>query len=159
MHILIATDADWIVDEVTAALGGPDTNFTVVREGRAVAKVVGEREPDLVVTDLQVGTMGGMAITMSLRLDESAGTLPHVPVVMLLDRTADVYLAQRCDAEAWLVKPLDALRLQRAAQAATSGGTYHEGVPAEPVVDEVVDEAVDGTEIGDPAEEEPANAG
>lgn len=149
MHIVIATDADWIVDEVTAALGGPDTAFTVVRDGRAVAKVVGAREPDLVVTDLQVGTMGGMAITMSLRLDESAGALPHVPVLMLLDRAADIYLAQRSDAEAWLVKPLDALRLQRAALAAMAGETYHEGVPVGPVVPGIVE----------PAEEEPANAG
>ena len=36
VHILLATDADWIVDEVTAALGGPDTSFTVCREGRLV---------------------------------------------------------------------------------------------------------------------------
>lgn len=150
MHIVIATDADWIVDEVTAALGGPETSFTVVREGRAVAKVVGERQPDLVIADLQVGTMGGMAITMSLRLDESAGTLAHVPVVMLLDRTADVYLAQRSDAEAWLVKPLDALRLQRAARAAMAGETFHEGVPVPPA---------EPLEIVEPAEEEPANAG
>ena len=90
--------------------------------------------------------MGGMAITMSLRLDESAGTLPHVPVVMLLDRAADVYLAQRSDAEAWLVKPLDALRLQRAARAAIAGETFHEGVPVVPVNVQ-------------PAEEEPATAG
>ena len=162
MHIVIATDADWIVDEVTAALGGPDTSFTVVREGRAVAKVVAEREPDLVVTDLQVGTMGGMAITMSLHLDESAGALPHVPIVMLLDRSADVYLAQRSDAEAWLIKPLDALRLQRAAQAAIAGKRYHEGVPAapvEPTADAAVDEVTEGSGNVEPAEEEPANAG
>jgi DNA-binding response OmpR family regulator len=143
VHIVIATDADWIVDEVTAALGGPETSFTVVREGRAVSKIVAERSPDLVITDLQVGTMGGMAITLALHLDESAGVVPHVPVVMLLDRVADVYLAQRSDAEAWLVKPLDALRLQRAARAAMAGETYHEGVPV----------------IASPAEEEPANAG
>lgn len=152
MHILLATDADWIVDEVTAALGGPDTSFTVVREGRLVAGLVGERRPDLVITDLQVGTMGGMAITMSLRLDASAGTLPHVPVVMLLDRVADVYLAQRSDAEAWLVKPLDALRLQRAVRAAVAGERYTEGV-ASPEPTPVADENVES------AEEEPANAG
>ena len=152
MHILLATDADWIVDEVTAALGGPDTSFTVVREGRLVAGLVGERRPDLVITDLQVGTMGGMAITMSLRLDASAGTLPHVPVVMLLDRVADVYLAQRSDAEAWLVKPLDALRLQRAVRAAVAGERYTEGVVS-PEPTPVADENVES------AEEEPANAG
>lgn len=156
MHILIATDADWIVDEVTAAIGGPETSFTVVREGRAVAKVVAERDPDLVVTDLQVGTMGGMAITMSLHLDESAGALPHVPVVMLLDRAADVYLAQRSEAESWLIKPLDALRLQRAVRATLAGELFREGLPAptEPAAATAGD-----AEIVDSAEEEPANAG
>jgi CheY-like chemotaxis protein len=164
VHILLATDADWIVDEVSAALGGPDTRFTVVREGRAVSKVVAEREPDVVVADLQVGTMGGMAITMALRLDESAGVLPHVPVVMLLDRTADVYLAQRSDAEAWLVKPLDALRLGRAVRAAMAGESYTEGVPTpvtehDPAVGEGDDGESDDDESVGSAEEEPANAG
>lgn len=145
MHILLATDADWIVEEVTAALGGPDTSFTVCRQGHVVSKTVAERSPDLVITDLQVGAMGGMAITMALHHDESAGVLPHVPVLMLLDRTADVYLAQRSQAEAWLIKPLDALRLQRAAAAAIAGETYMEGVPV--AEEEVV------------PEEESANAG
>lgn len=118
MLILIATDADWIVDEVTAALGGPTTTFVVVREGRLVADVVGEREPDLVITDLQVGTMGGMAITMALRLDATAGRLPDLPIVMLLDRAADEYLARRSGADTWIVKPLDPLGLQRAVRGA-----------------------------------------
>jgi DNA-binding response OmpR family regulator len=129
VHILLATDADWIVDEVTAALGGPDTSFTVSREGRLVSKLVGERTPDLVVLDLQVGSMGGMAIAMALRLDESGGLLPHVKVLMLLDRVADVYLAQRSGAEGWLIKPLDALRLKRATLAVTNGEVFQEGVP------------------------------
>jgi two-component system nitrate/nitrite response regulator NarL len=129
VHILLATDADWIVDEVTAALGGPDTSFTVCNEGRLVSKLVGERTPDLAVLDLQVGSMGGMAIAMALRLDESGGMLPHVRVLMLLDRVADVYLAQRSGAEGWLIKPLDALRLKRAALAVTNGEIVQEGVP------------------------------
>jgi DNA-binding response OmpR family regulator len=163
VHILLATDADWIVDEVTAALGGPDTSFTVCRSGYVVSKTVADRNPDLVITDLQVGSMGGMAITMALRLDESAGVLPHVPVVMLLDRSADVYLAQRSQAEAWLIKPLDALRLRRAADAAIEGHPYQEGVPIPPVADADADlepEADDQTpEDRSTAEEEPASAG
>lgn len=164
MHVLLATDADWIVDEVTAALGGPDTSFTVCRDGHAVAKVVAEREPDVVITDLQVGSMGGMAITMALRLDESSGTVPHMPVVMLLDRTADVYLAKRSEAESWLIKPLDALRLRRAVDAAIAGEGYTEGVPApvtEPDADEELagDDTSDDADAADSAEEEPVNAG
>ena len=132
MHVLLATDANWIVDEVTAALGGPDTSFTVCRDGRVVADVVDERVPDLAVLDLQVGSMGGMAIAMALRLDESADTLPHVNILMLLDRAADVYLAQRSGAEGWLIKPLDAMRVKRAALAVAKGQPYQEGVPVAP---------------------------
>jgi DNA-binding response OmpR family regulator len=168
VHILLATDADWIVDEVTAVLGGPHTSFTVCRDGRVVAGQIDRRPPDVAIFDLQVGSMGGMAITMSLRLDESAGTLPHVPVVMLLDRQADVFLAQRSGAEGWLVKPIDALRLQRAVVAVVEGGTYTEGVPAAtPDPADVADSQTDVAE-GDIAtespghgssEEEPATAG
>ena len=133
MHVLLATDANWIVDEVTAALSAPDTSFTVCREGRVVADVVEQRVPDLAVLDLQVGSMGGMAIAMALRLDETAGTLPHVNILMLLDRAADVYLAQRSGAEGWLIKPLDAMRLKRAAVVVAKGETYQEGVPVTPL--------------------------
>ena len=70
------------------------------------------RTPDLVVLDLQIGSMGGMAVTMALRLDESSAQLPHVPVLMLLDREADIHLAKRCAADGYLVKPLDPLSLE-----------------------------------------------
>jgi DNA-binding response OmpR family regulator len=117
VHILVATDARYVTDDVVAALGGPDTSFTVVRDGRLVAELVEQRMPDLAVLDLQIGSMGGMAATMSLRLDESAGRFARVPVLMLLDRHADVHLAKRCDADGWLVKPLNALVIKRAAKA------------------------------------------
>ncbi|HEY0520441.1 MAG TPA: response regulator [Ilumatobacteraceae bacterium] len=120
MHILVGTDADYVLNDVTAALGGPDVSFTVCRNGRDVAGVVAERTPDLVVLDLQIGSMGGMATTMSLRLDESAGRLPHVKVLMLLDRRADVHLAKRCAADGYLVKPFNPLTLKRAARAILS---------------------------------------
>ena len=165
MHILLATDADWIVDEVTAALGGPDTTFTVCREGRVVAEVVADRVPDLAILDLQVGSMGGMAITMDLRLDESSGRGPHVPVIMLLDREADLFLAQRSGADGWLVKPLDALRLRRAMMAVSQGESFFEGiaVPATAAAHDSDDEGADGdgdeTEVDASSEEEPATGG
>ena len=131
MHILIATDANWLVDDIVAALGTDDTTFTVCRDGRAVAGQVAAMTPDLCILDLQVGSMGGMAVTMSLRLDESAGALPRVPILMLLDRRADLHLARRSAADGWLIKPIDSLRLQRAAHAVATGGTYTEGLDAE----------------------------
>ena len=152
MHVLLATDADWIVEEVTAALGGPNTSFTVCREGRMVASLVADRDPDVVIADLQIGSMGGMAVCMALRLDESAGALEHVPVIMLLDRVADVYLAKRSEAEGWLVKPLDALRLRRAVDAVMDGGSWTEGVPDDDAAaDDAAADAVNGEQADDEA--------
>jgi DNA-binding response OmpR family regulator len=150
VHVILATDADWLVDDVVAALGGPETTFTHCRDGRSVVGVVKARTPDLVILDLQSGTMGGVAVTMDLRLDESGGTLPHVAILMLLDRAADIHMARRSGADGWLIKPLDPLRLRRASKAIAGGGCFAEGLPT---VDEPVSET---TEV---PEAEPATAG
>ena len=77
MHILVATDAEWLVDDVMAALGDGYTSFTVCSEGRVgLPGRAPTRPPDLAVFDLQIGSMGGMAVTMALRLDESLGCCP-----------------------------------------------------------------------------------
>jgi CheY-like chemotaxis protein len=114
VHILVATDAAYVLEDITAAFAGPDASFTVCKNGRDVTRVVKERTPDIAILDLQSGSMGGMAVTMQLRLDESADLLPYVPVLMLLDRRADVHLAKRSAADGWVVKPLDPMMLQRA---------------------------------------------
>ena len=164
MQILIATDADWIVDEITSALGDDGVTFIVCRDGRVVADQVDEHEPDLAVLDLQIGSMGGMAVTMSLRLDESAGTLPARAGADAARPARRLHLARRSGAEGWLIKPLDALRLKRAATALIAGGTYTEGAaragrrPSRADADaEVATTRDDAT--SELAEEEPATAG
>ncbi len=124
--VLVATDADRVLDEVDAALAEEDTTVLRVRSGEAVAPAVQEHSPDLVVLDLQIGNMGGIAACLDLRHEEGMGRLPAVPVLMLLDRSADVHLARRSGADGWLIKPLDAFRLGRAAEAILAGGSFVE---------------------------------
>ena len=139
MHILIATDAQWVLNEIQAVFGSSSTTIQVVTNGRLVSPAVAERTPDIAILDMQVGSMGGMAITMDLRLDYSSGALPNVPILMLLDLEADVHMARRSGANGWIIKPLDALRLRKAVNAIAAGGCYAEGVPVpEAIVDEVV---------------------
>jgi len=126
--VLLATDADWIHEEVDAALAGDDIEVLRVREGTDVLPAVHELSPDLVVLDLQIGNMGGMAACMNLRLDESVDRLPHVQVLMLLDRDVDAFLANRADADGWIVKPIDSFRLRKAATALLGGERYEEGM-------------------------------
>jgi DNA-binding NarL/FixJ family response regulator len=125
--VLLVTDADWIRDEVDAALGAFHTIHRA-RAGSAVLAAVREVEPDLVLLDLQIGKMGGIACCLDLRLEQRAGRIPLQRIVLLLDRQADLFLAQRAEADGWLVKPIDSLRLRDAADTVLGGGTVHEGV-------------------------------
>jgi DNA-binding response OmpR family regulator len=125
--ILLVSDSEAVRSEVKAAVGDSSTTFRELTRGSAVRPAVQERKPDLAIIDLQVGKMGGMATCLDLRLEESAGRLPHVPVLMLLDRRADVFLARRSEAEGWIVKPLDPMRLGRAVRTVLGGGTYEDG--------------------------------
>jgi CheY-like chemotaxis protein len=127
--ILVASDAPSVRSEVLAVVDDPDdpdNEVTQVASGPELIKSVVEDPPDLVVVDMQMANMGGMAVCLHLRLEESYGALPHIPVLMLLDRRADVFLAKRSGAEGWVVKPLDPIRLRRATTALLSGDIYHD---------------------------------
>ena len=123
----------------------------MVTNGRLVAPAVAERTPDIAILDMQVGSMGGMAITMDLRLDNSSGALPNVPILMLLDREADVHMARRSGANGWIIKPLDALRLRKAVNTVVAGGCYAEGIPVPEAILEEATASVD--EVAEPAAE------
>ena len=76
-----------MVNDVNAALGGPDVSFTVCRNGRAVTEAVARPHiPTSPCSTCRSARWAAMAVTMGLRLDESSGLLPHVQVLMLLDR-------------------------------------------------------------------------
>jgi DNA-binding response OmpR family regulator len=124
--ILVASDAPSVRAEVAATAQSPDIAVEQARSGPEVIEAVAESLPDLVVVDLQMGNMGGMAVCLELRLEASYGKLDHVPVLMLLDRRPDVFLARRSGAEGWLIKPLDPIRLRRAVTTLLEGGTYYD---------------------------------
>ena len=134
VDILIASDADWVVEELRAGVEGPGDEIRAVTSGLAVADAIRQRTPDVVVLDLQIGNMGGMATCVDLRLEAQAGRLPAVPVLMLLDRRPDVFLARRSGADGWLLKPIDPLRARRAVHALLAGERFEDPTGAPPEV-------------------------
>ena len=102
--VVVAADGKWIRDQVRTALASSATEVFEVTRGQDVRVAVAEHAPDLVVLDMQIGNMGGVAVAIDLRLEESGGRL---------DREADRFLAKRAAADAELVKPLDAGTLRR----------------------------------------------
>ena len=114
--ILVAADAKWVRDQVRAAFTGPDQRVVEVTRGQDVRASFAEVEPDLVILDLQIGNMGGVAVAIDLRLEESGGRLDRATILLLLDREADEFIARRADVDLMLVKPVDAGVLRRAAK-------------------------------------------
>jgi CheY-like chemotaxis protein len=113
--ILVAADAQWVRDQVRSAFVGPGQEVVEVTRGQDVRDKFAEVDPDLVVLDLQIGNMGGVAVAIDLRLEESGGRLPRARILLLLDRRDDAFIARRADVDLTLVKPVDAGILRRAA--------------------------------------------
>ena len=111
--IVVAADAQWVRDLVKSACTAKDQRVIEVTRGQEVRGVVGSESPDLVVLDMQIGNMGGLAVAIDLRLEGSAGRIPDTSILLLLDREADRFLAKRVDADAELVKPVDPGTLRR----------------------------------------------
>lgn len=126
--VLLATDADWIFDEVDAALADAETLVYRVHAGVDVLQAIDQVRPDLVILDQQIGNMGGMATCMAIRNAEGIDRIPITAVLMLLDRGHDAFLARRHDADGYLVKPVDAFRLRRAASVLLAGDSYFEPI-------------------------------
>lgn len=114
MKILLVTDTPWARNEATAALSELGTEVHHHDDPRTVTAIASDLQPDVVIVDLQVGSMGGMAVVRAIRDAEFAGTLAPTTVVLLLDRNADQFLARRSAADGWVVKPFTPQQLRAA---------------------------------------------
>lgn len=126
--MLLATDSDAVYNEVDAALASDETTVWRVRAGADVIPVILAKNPDLVILDLQIGNMGGVATCIAIRQEEGFDRLDERPVGLLLDRKADAFLATESGADGWLVKPLDPLRLRRLMSELLAGNGIFEGL-------------------------------
>jgi DNA-binding response OmpR family regulator len=113
-HLLLVADDIWVKNDVAAAVTDPGTTLEASDEPEAAAELLGSRHFDAAIVDMQVKNMGGMAITRLLQDAIAGGDAAHTPIVLLLDRQADVFLAKRAGADAYLVKPFTSQQLRAA---------------------------------------------
>lgn len=109
---LVIADANWVVNDVLATLPQTGWQVEVLDDPSRSAEVVSETGPEAVIIDFQVRSMGGMAIVRHLRASIDPEEMPRL--VLLLDREADVFLARRAGADAWVLKPFAAQMLRDA---------------------------------------------
>jgi DNA-binding response OmpR family regulator len=125
-RVLVASDLPTTRLDLRATLEGPEIEIIEAASGPEAVTRSRDEDVDLAILDLQIGSMGAMAICLELRHEESYGAAFHVPVLMLLDRRPDVFLARRSGAEGFLVKPIEPSRLRRAVRALLDGGTFED---------------------------------
>jgi DNA-binding response OmpR family regulator len=113
-RVLLVSDSEWVKNDVKAALTLGEWDLEEVDDSRRASARAGEIKADVVVVDLQVGSMGGMAVIRDIRAATDEETRPRT--VLLLDRTADRFLARRALADAAVLKPFTAHELRAALQ-------------------------------------------
>ncbi len=119
--VLVVTDEPWVRNEVHATLTAPDVVLVDHEDSASAAATAVAEDVDALIVDLQVGSMGGMAVTRKVRERTGSEESQGLPVVMLLDRSADGFLARRAGAAAWLTKPFTSHELAAALDTALNG--------------------------------------
>jgi DNA-binding response OmpR family regulator len=109
--VLLVADSEWVVNDVRGALGFGAWELSVLDDPREAVTRVEETSPDTVLVDLQVASMGGMAVVRDIRAVLDPEERPRL--VLMLDREADEFLARRAGADAWVVKPFSTHQLRQ----------------------------------------------
>ena len=119
---LVVSDGAWVTNEVRSALSVGSWQIEELSDPRAIVDRLDHSRVDAVIVDMQVGSKGGMAVIRSIRQATDAISRPRT--VLLLDRSADEFLARRAGADAAVLKPINASELRQAlgmTQTATTG--------------------------------------
>ena len=118
-NVLLVADAEWVRNDIEAAITDPTTSVTVLEDPARAATVAARTRFDLIVVDMQVKSMGGMAIIRLLRDAMATQEMEPAPIVLLLDRAVDSFLAKRAGASAHLIKPISAQAFRSTVDALT----------------------------------------
>jgi len=113
MQLLLVADSLWVRNDVAASL--PSSEWSIHHaDPHVVVEAAVNHPPTAVVVDMQIANMGGMAVIRRLREAMSMGELPNAPLILLLDRAADRFIARRAGADRSVLKPFTAQDMRKA---------------------------------------------
>ena len=110
--MLLIADAEWVRNDVSAAISDPSTTLTVTDDPAEGLRAAEDRSFDIIAVDMQIGSTGGMATVRLFKSAMFADEIDVTPVVLLLDRNADVFLSTRAGADGYLIKPFTSQELR-----------------------------------------------
>jgi len=110
--LLVLADKDpYELAVLRSGLASPEREIVEVRDGPNVVTLAHARGPDVVVVAASIGQMGGFAVSYELKTMADEGKIKDPKVIVLLERSADAWLANWSRCDAWRVKPVDPAEL------------------------------------------------
>lgn len=108
--IIIVDDNRVQLQLLQRMLGGKDFAVVTTESGQEATKRIPEEKPDLIITDLYMPGMDGMALIREIKSDESTR---HIPVIVLTaeDEVQSEIEIFDAGADDYLTKPVNAKRL------------------------------------------------
>lgn len=103
MRVLVVSRDRAVLDDARFGFPAYATVRTAADATEAEA-LLGDFKPDVVVVDLQTGNAGGYALAQVMG---QTSAVQDVPVLMLLDREQDMWLARQAGATRVRTKPID----------------------------------------------------
>ena len=120
--VLLVADLPWVADSVRAALDGTGHDLSVTADPAGAAALTLAEGVEVVLVDLQIGSMGGMAVARAIRAAVAAAGATPPAVALLLDREADAFLAGRAGVDGWIRKPFGGFALRNLVERLAAGG-------------------------------------
>ena len=109
IRVLVVSDDPQIVEEARFAFPG-DVAVRFALDSREAKSQLADGSCDVVVVDLQTGSAGGYDLRKDMQY---SGSATSIPLLLLLEREQDAWLAAQSGASAYKVKPLEAGELAR----------------------------------------------
>jgi DNA-binding response OmpR family regulator len=103
-HIVVVVSTDPLIREETSFGFPVDVEVLIAEDSRHALAMMRERPPDAVIVDIQTGNAGGFSLARDM---DQVADLRAVPILMLLERSQDTWLARQAGAEDYRVKPIE----------------------------------------------------
>jgi DNA-binding response OmpR family regulator len=101
--VLVVSDDARVGEEI--GYGSPSSvKAEIVADSRAAWSKLQQLTPQVVVVDIQTGSAGGYGLSRDMRADTR---FSDIPILMLLERDQDGWLAKQAGATLWRTKPVE----------------------------------------------------
>jgi CheY-like chemotaxis protein len=103
LRVLVVSDDPLIREE--AEFGFPiGVEIEFANDAREAFQMIEKRVPEVLVVDIQTGSAGGFSLATEIH---QRAKMRDIPILMLLERSQDAWLADQAGANRHRVKPLE----------------------------------------------------